>query len=275
MDYSDFFSDMSLQSQTLTNAIVENSMAACLVDQIFAGETLVISFGFVAWDQPPRFDFYGRTKKLEKLIQKPLNRILVRDFANAWYHRSIPGLGANVDQVASRLQQLIQQIAPGRVITVGQSMGGYAAILFGQLLGVDKVLAFGSLSFLNSAEALAIGDTRWLAVMEALEADPPEVGYFDLLQLCQNSSHSPAIEIIYGQQLDPDSLGRINLDDFHAQRMSALPNCTIHPYAESGHAVVQYLIDRGLIDGVLLKAMFGLGQGQSEDEIIRWRRLLY
>ncbi|HBB33701.1 MAG TPA: hypothetical protein DDZ80_27120 [Cyanobacteria bacterium UBA8803] len=250
--------DVKSISQPLTNEIVETTDAAYLVDEIHPNEVLIISFGFVSWDSPARFDFYGRTKKLANLVNKPINRILVRDVSNSWYHNGIPGLGSNVDEVAESLKQLIKQISPSKVITIGQSMGAYAAIMFGQLIGADRVIAFGPLSFLESEKARAIGDKRWLSVMEGLEANLPEVRYFDLLELCQQSSYSPEIQILYGQKPDPETPGEVNLDDFHATRMNALSNCTLHPYQDSGHAIVKHLIDNKQIDHVLAKAIFGI-----------------
>jgi ribosomal protein L16 Arg81 hydroxylase len=245
-------------SDALTNEIVENTKESYLVDQIFTGETLIISFGFVAWDSQPQFDFYGRTKKIEKIAQKPINRILVRDISNSWYHRGIAGLGTNVDEVCASLQEIIKKISPSKIITIGQSMGAYAAIMFGQLLGADQVIAFGSLSFLNTHYAKEIGDTRWLSIMENLEANPPDVCYFDLVKLCQDSNHTPDIHIFYGKKPDPETIGEVNLDDFHAKRMNELSNCTIHPYDESGHAIVKYLIDNKLIDSLLLETIFAM-----------------
>ncbi|NJR16807.1 MAG: hypothetical protein HC785_14575 [Calothrix sp. CSU_2_0] len=240
----------------LTYETVKNNLTdGYLVDEIFPNELLIISFGFVAWEGVPGFDFYGRTKKLEQLANRPINRILVRDFENAWYHRGVRGLGDSIDEVRDRIQQLITKIAPSRVVTIGQSMGGYAAILFGKLLDVDQVLAFGSLSFLNSQKAIEIADTRWLSVMENLEANPPAQCYFDLLEL--NSSNKTKIDIFYGQKPDPETPGNINLDDIHAQRLATLPNCTLYPDAESGHAIVKHLIDHKLIDSLLVKSLFG------------------
>lgn len=134
-------------------------------------------------------------------------------------------------------------------------MGAYAAILFGKLLDVDQVLAFGSLSFLNSQKAIEMADTRWLTVMQNLEANPPAKCYFDLLEL--SSSNKTKIDIFYGQKPDPETPGNINLDDVHAQRLATLPNCTLYPYAESGHAIVEYLINQKQIDSLLLKSLFG------------------
>jgi Cupin-like domain len=255
---------LPLTRPALTYEGVKNNLTdGYLVDEIFKDELLIISFGFVAWEGVPSFDFYGRTKKLEQFANRRINRILVRDFENAWYHRGVRGLGNNIDEVRDSLQKLIAEINPNQIVTIGQSMGAYAAILFGQLLGVDKVLAFGPLSNLNSQNALSIGDTRWLSVMQNLEANPPAKCYFDLLDenfiemQSPNVSlrRTPKLDIFYGQKPDAETPGDINLDHFHAQRLAVLPNCTLHPYVESGHAVIQYLIDQELIDSVLLKAL--------------------
>jgi Cupin-like domain len=243
----------------LTYEDVRNNLTdGYLVDKVFPNELLIISFGFVAWKGVPGFDFYGRTKKLEQLVNRPINRILLRDFDNAWYHRGVRGLGNNIDEVCDRLQELISEIAPSRVVTIGQSMGAYAAILFGQLLGVDQILAFGSLSYLNSQKAIEMGDTRWLKVMENLEANPPQKCYFDLIDRVNLSALAPKLDIFYGQKPDPETPGSINLDDAHAQRLATLPNCHLYPYAESGHAIAQYLIDHKLIDSLLIKSLFNM-----------------
>ena len=117
---------------------------------MFPGEILVISFAFVSWDGKPKFDFFGRLKKLEYRYPRPVNRILLRDNRNAWYHRGVPGLGSDVDEVAASLKDFVRSIRPSRVVTIGQSMGGYASLMFGALIGADKSIAFGPLSFLNS-----------------------------------------------------------------------------------------------------------------------------
>ncbi|MBD2097388.1 cupin-like domain-containing protein [Trichocoleus sp. FACHB-591] len=249
-------SNLVLNHGPLTNEIVESTNASYLVDEIFAGEPLIISFGFVSWDGLPQFDFYGRTKKLAQLAAKPINRILVRDLSNSWYQRGIPGLGHTVNEVVDSLKQLIVQIAPSKVIMIGQSMGGYAAIMFGQLLGADQIITFGPLSCLDSAQAIAMGDTRWLSIMEALETNPPSVRYFDLPTLCQTSPHTPDIRIFYGKKPDPETPGTVNLDNLHASRFNALPNCTIQAFEESGHAIVKYLVDHKLMDNLLLKTIF-------------------
>jgi hypothetical protein len=251
---------MAFQSNILTNEIVDCSDAPFLVDAIVPDGLLVLTFGFVSWNAPPRFDFYGRLKKLESLNGTPINKILVRDFANAWYHRPIAGLGGDVDEIATSLRKLIDVFSPRQVITIGQSMGGYAAILFGFLLGVDKILSFGPLSFLDSRSALSYHDRRWLAVMLELEKNPPPVGYFDLPALSRTADpNRTALHVFFGTKPDVDNATEaVNPDALHAARLAAYPNCALYPSPHSGHAIVQYLIDTKQINALLAHHVLGV-----------------
>lgn len=242
----------------LTNAQVENTEASVLVDTIHPGQPLIISFGFVNWEQRPAFDFYGRVKKLEATTQSVFNRILVRDCTNSWYHREIPGLGSHVDEVADSLQQLIARIQPSHVITIGQSMGAYAAILFGILLKVKRIVAFGPLSFLGVEHALTYHDRRWLRVMLDLHDHPPPSLYADLPQLSRERQSKCDLRVFFGTQPDANAPESVNLDVLHAHRYGTLPNCTLYPVPRSGHAVVQHLIDEGRMDAVLAKHLLDL-----------------
>ncbi len=219
---------MPFQPHSLTNEIVANSEATFLVDAVVPDGVLVLTFGFVSWSAPPRFDFYGRLKKLESLSGTPINKILVRDHTNAWYHRPISGLGGDVDEIASSLRQLIDTFSPRQIITLGQSMGGYAAIMFGFLLGVDAILSFGPLSFLNSRAALSYHDLRWLAVMQELEKNPPPVGYFDLPALSRKADpQQTALHVFFGTKPDVDNaIEAVNPDALHAERLAVYPNCS-------------------------------------------------
>ena len=218
---------MAFPAHILTNEIVERSNATFLRDAIVPNGVLVLTFGFVSWNAPPRFDFYGRLKKLETFSGTPINKILVRDFANAWYHRPIAELGGDVDEIAASLRKLIDTFSPRQVITLGQSMGGYAAILFGFLLGVDKILSFGPLSFLDSRAALSYHDRRWLAVMLELEKAPPPVGYFDLPALSRTADpRKTALHVFFGTKPDVDNATEaVNPDALHAARLAVYPNC--------------------------------------------------
>jgi hypothetical protein len=155
---------------------------------------------------------------------------------------------------------MIQGFSPRQFLTIGQSMGGYAAIMFGFLLGVDKILSFGPLSFLNSRAALSYHDRRWLAVMLELEKNRPPVGYFDLPTLSRTADpRKTALHVFFGTKPDGENTKEaVNLDAVHPERLATYPNCVLHPSPYSGHAVVQYLIDTKQIDSLLAHHIMGV-----------------
>jgi pimeloyl-ACP methyl ester carboxylesterase len=123
-------------------------------------------------------------------------------------------------------RSLIREIRPSKVITIGQSMGAYAAVMYGLLLEVQQVIAFGPLSFLDPQQALLYHDRRWLSVMRDLAANPPASGYYDLQALGRAKAGAlPDMHIIFGTK--PDAAGKesVNLDAMHA---GWLPSATAH-----------------------------------------------
>ena len=253
-----------LQAQALDNRLVATTGDDVLVDRIVPGAPLVIAFGFVSWTTRPAFDFYGRLRKLEQASGQHLNKILVRDSGNAWYHRQIAGLGNHVDETAQALRELVRRIAPSTITTLGQSMGAYAAVMYGLLLDAQQIVAFGPLSFLDVQQARLYHELRWLPVMESLAQDPPLSGYYDLAALCRaRATADTQMHLVFGTRPDAANAGAsasesVNLDAMHAQRLAAFGRCTLHPYPHSGHAVVQHLIDTRRINGLLASCILGL-----------------
>ena len=149
------------------------------------------------------------------------------------------------------LRSLICSIRPSRLITIGQSMGGYGAIMFGMLLNADRIVAFGPLSHLDPREAVRYGDLRFLAVMERLQLDPPKSAYLDLPKLGKSLDYQGRLDVIYGTHPGNDDGVSGNLDAMHAFRLARLPNVTLHPYPEAEHPVVDWLIQHQQMDDLL------------------------
>lgn len=232
-----------------------NPEVGVIVDAPHPGAPLVVAFGFVDWQAPGRFDFARRLRKLEQAGGRPVNLILVRDIANLWYQHGVNGLGPDVQTAAAALRDRIAALQPASVGTIGQSMGGYAAVLFGTLLNANAVLAFGPLSYLRSDWARRDDDTRWLAVMETLDRFPPGQRYSDLPALIAASVAPPAMHLVYGTGAEAD--GPANRDDLHAARYAALPNVSVETIPETGHAVVEWLIQQQRIDACLQRHLLG------------------
>lgn len=69
------------------------------------------------------------------------SRLSVNVDTNDWYQRGIPGISTSIAETALFFKRIIAWLGCTHVRTVGCSMGAYAALLFGDLLSVDQVLA--------------------------------------------------------------------------------------------------------------------------------------
>jgi hypothetical protein len=174
----------------------------------------------------------------------PVKRLFVRDPRQAWYHRGLPGVGDDLDAVAKHLASRPYGDYE-RLVLVGNSAGGYAALLFGSLLDADCVLSFAPQSTIDLRELHRLGDRRWDDNLEPLAArallDPR---FVDLTGLAHRDAR-----VYY----DADDA----LDRGHAERLldGGGPGLHGHPCEGGGHDLVRTLRDRGTLAGLLRSAL--------------------
>jgi Flp pilus assembly protein TadD len=104
------------------------------IDATGAHRPLAILFG----------DSARRTRRPAALRVFPGNTIVLRPAGKAWYHDGVPGLGTSIEETAASLRQIVAALHPSQVITIGAAMGGYAAVAFGCLLQVDRIIALSA-----------------------------------------------------------------------------------------------------------------------------------
>ena len=73
----------------------------------------------------------------------PAKEIYIRDIYKCWYYKGINSTISNVEKLKEFLKKLTDGFE-GRVVTVGSSAGGYAAVLFGILLQAEKIFCFSA-----------------------------------------------------------------------------------------------------------------------------------
>lgn len=115
---------------------------------------LVIAFtGFGGRLGMRPYDFMALTGALA------YSRVLVRDPFRAWFHR---GLGDGVTSfldLTRLLQAQAEALGPETIITIGNSSGGYAALLAGHLMKADYAHALAPQTYLDAANLLRHRDT--------------------------------------------------------------------------------------------------------------------
>ncbi|WP_116127897.1 alpha/beta hydrolase [Lewinella sp. IMCC34183] len=201
---------------------------------------LLVSFGGIQQGLGmPVFEFFNSISDI------PCDKIYLRDFHQAWYQKGVDAELDHVDQVTTYLRDTIREKNYDNVCFLGNSMGGYAAILFGTLLNVDTVISFAPQTFIGRFRRLLTFDRRWsgqLSDVYAYDRKRPE--YFDLKeQLAAAAPYATRINLYYSPQH--------RLDRKHAERLRESANVTLHPVDEGGHAVVKVIRDRGELKSLI------------------------
>lgn len=89
-------------------------------------------------------DYYEWRNYKTNVSQK---HIYVRDIFKQWY---LTGINNEINTPEKLLDFLKRETNGYRIITVGSSAGGYAAVLYGSLLNAEKILAFNAQFEINS-----------------------------------------------------------------------------------------------------------------------------
>lgn len=200
------------------------------VDLRPGSDVVVIAFAGLAEEMGiPAFEFMSLLSDLE------VQCVLVRDSRRIWYQRGVSGVGQSVDAVADHLAEQIAAIGPRRVVFIGSSAGGYAAILFSALVPAHKVIAFGPQTFIDPDLRATYGDTRWQPATTALrEAGGPEPRYADLrILLDLSAGERPSIDVHYSDHADLDAL--------HAEHLEGMPDVKLIAHPAPGHNVPAFL----------------------------------
>lgn len=115
-------------------------------------EALVMMFSSRRAPVTAEFDFMNFCQHIPQTV------LLLRDeHEGTYYHEGIAGLGTDVDSTCAALRDLAREFGARRVTTTGMSKGGYAAMLFGQLLRAESIIAINALSYLDSHVAARAG----------------------------------------------------------------------------------------------------------------------
>lgn len=242
---------------------ISSAGANAKFDIVRTGAPLVITFGSYVdpAKAPAVFEFYRRLKKLEAVSGRAINKLFVRDPSMRWYLAGIEGLGDDVASTAAALREHVDRLQPSAVVTVGQSMGAYAAILYGVLIGADKVVAFGPLSCFDGRLWSIMNEARWLGSLRDLgESGIDADAYRDLPRfLADHDGPLPDIDMIYGNSpgegADPHHA--VAIDAMHAVRFANTPAVSLLPIPHALHAVVTHFHSRGVLDEVLRQRIFG------------------
>lgn len=206
---------------------------------------MLVTFGGMAGgDDTTVFEFGRMTEDLG------VHRIMVRDHERSWYHRGVRGVGEGIDEVADALEVLIAQAAPERVVMIGASAGGYAAMLFGDRLGADATHAFAPQTFVSPGSRTRRREHRWQQELDGLIASGRfDARFGDLAEALPLGPNSTEHNLWYSP---------VEASDVpHAAVAAAIPGVVLHCIPEGGHLVVKWLKQHDYLTSVISASLDG------------------
>jgi hypothetical protein len=220
----------------------EIDISGCIHENLTSSPVLLIVFSCLDDNRREngKFDFFFLAR------QHDFDVVLVRDVQNTWFQMPVEGEPDSRAALLGHLSRLLPHYE--RVVCLGHSMGGYAAILFGRLMGVDRVLALAPQTDLTPEYARTIKDDRYTERLIRLRDLPLPLFFSDLAQVPYGARVQTTIYIA----------GEDRLDREHALRLAGQPGVTIVPLDGVGHGLSQPLMKSGaLMEMIRISAYTG------------------
>ena len=188
----------------------------------------------------PNFEFFQMARGV------PAHKLFFRDVHQAWYHRGLPGVGARIDEIAAFIRAEIKGMGVSRTAVFGNSMGGYAALLFGALIEAHEVHAFAPQIFLSPWSLIRHRDFRWKRDIWRVYFSADRSLYLDLREVLRDARAT---------QFNVHFSTKNKLDAVHARHLGGLANVHLHDHPEGGHRVVKALRDNGALQQIVRSAL--------------------
>lgn len=222
----------------ISKKTVEESREGVLKD-ISGKKNLLVTFGGIQQGIGiPVYEFFNSVQSLD------CDKLYFRDFEQAWYQKGVDDVLRSTEDVTRYIAEITSRHPYKRICFLGNSMGAYAAILFGLKLNVDHIIGFAPQTFFDRKSRWLNRDFRWKAQINAIYKSQKLHTNYDLRNIFNdNSETSTVVDIFFSP--------KHRLDRIHAERLKQFSSVTLHPIDEGGHSVVKAARDSGLLKKVL------------------------
>jgi hypothetical protein len=208
-------------------------------------DTVVLAFSALQAHRTPTYDFY---KTFENQI-KNTDVIFIRDTENLWYQAGTQGAAGGFKEIIRHLREDIPHYK--RVIAMGASMGGYAALAVMPFMPrISTCLAIAPQAFIDEENRAKYGDERWSDRMTIINTALKRTVFYDLKPLYKQSYNGKRpVHILYGEDAYEDKV--------HAMHMKEFDGVNLIEVKGSDHSVGQTLKERGLLNDIINRAISG------------------
>ena len=203
------------------------------------GSVLIIAFSGGAQKlDVPVHEFFETTKTLG------YNRILLRDPYYMYYHHGVDRARRDWPSLIAYLRQEIERLQPKKVLCVGTSSGGYAAIIAGHHLRADFVHAFSPQTEIAFDRAAIRGARHPLNRWRMTKSRRVYNEVLDLVPMLSDYNGKTRYFVHYGTGHE--------IDVHAVSRIAGMPAVTTLGYQCDAHAIAIFLAKRKFLGHVLV-----------------------
>lgn len=207
-------------------------------------DVLLVSFAGMGWKNSiPTFIFYNFLSKYDNI-----DKLFIRDISCRYYLTGLKNSTTSFEKTIELIRSKINVKKYKKIIGLGCSAGGFAAILYGQILNFDKTIAFSPQTVLTDKKEYLIGDIynapktcQWLRTRYI-----DNEKYQKSLDLTNFQPFHRPIDIHYSVN------GNKGIDKKHALYLKGT-NCEIFEYPGSDHMIALTLRNNGKMKEILDK----------------------
>mmetsp|Transcript_66307 Transcript_66307/g.110153 ORF Transcript_66307/g.110153 Transcript_66307/m.110153 type:complete len:483 (+) Transcript_66307:14-1462(+) len=235
-------------------------------------DVLVISFAGLQASRRKNDSRFEFVHSLTKAAQgRCIHALFLVDTEQTWFLRA--NSRDAFDEVVHEMQQEVSQLCPRRIVTVGASMGGYAAIRVGLAIGASSVLAFGPQVYLCPQERVQfVGETPDFFAADLHRCATSGLQMESLITAMArcDSSASHLVEVHCGAEAASDVREARLLQE-------ALPSVRVCVHCGVGHGITIALKGNGMLVGMLRRHLAGSpypeaawslkGSGLTDDDL--------
>ena len=188
----------------------------------------LIAFGGMAsgLSMPPK-EFF------KSLVHKNINIIFVKDFKQCWYQKGLLGKTSDIESSIEYIKNIIPKTTE-KLVTLGASAGGYAAIRFGIALNADRIMAFSPQTLIDE-ETARVFSKSCLRDMIFDNID------LELKKILDNHNPKINIDVYYAGHNHRDRLAVDHIKEYIKE----------YSYETDTHLLAAYLKEKGLLGGIL------------------------
>ena len=207
-------------------------------------EALILAFSALQHRCDPVFEF---SRMLGE--RRDVDVIFIKDTENLWYQAGTNGAIGSIQQIVRYLREYVQD-GYKRVVTMGASMGGYAALAIMPMMPkIDACLALAPQTFVDVENRIRYGDRRWPERMTIINNALKKTMFFDLKTLYMKLGYNGrTIHLIYGNDAH---------DRAHAIHMKDIAGVQLIEVAHADHYVGRKLKEQGNLEMIIDKVVRG------------------